>query len=497
MSSNLKKKKVRRVRIFSRLLLLFLISTGCTVPSNASADILGYPNWDMPCEHSPYNATGKCANYDWGPLHTEAYDHSSEYSSRGYTYRNCTDYVAWKLQSLGVPDSKTRGLGNGGWWYNSAPANEQSLTPKTGDAAVVPGTPGHVAFVESVNSIDPNNPLNDNITVSEYNYLLTGEGGKRTGKASTLGFTRFVDFDLKLDNSDTSSAVSQSLPSGSLYLVQHWNSPSGMTEVKQFNSATQYSSWAGGWVTADGWHGSSDNDYGLADYDRDGKPDLYTIRHDNTPNGMTNVAILSGASSFTSWIGGWVSPEGAHSGNDVHYVVGDYDRDGRPDVFEILHWNSPNGRTQVRVWSGALNFGNFIGGWSTPEGWHGGADVDYVLSSCGATGPPNIFQIMHNNSPSGMTEVKEFTGASNYQSYGGGWVTPEGRHGGGDVDYVASGCNPNGMPNIYEILHNNSSSGMTELHGYDGSHYFQGWLGGWVTADGWHGGNDVSYVMTS
>src|SRR5205807_7565410 len=89
----------------------------------------------------------------------------------GYEFKNCTSYVAWKVESLGgnVPGS----LGNGGQWYKNSPASEQSLIPQKWEAAVEPVSSnhpfGHVAFVESVNSIDSSNPGNDNITVSEYN----------------------------------------------------------------------------------------------------------------------------------------------------------------------------------------------------------------------------------------------------------------------------------------------------------------------------------------
>lgn len=166
----------------------------------------------MPCEHAPYAVTGKCANYDWGPKHTESPDDPSEYSSRGYTYRNCTDYVAWKLISLGVASSDVRGLGNGGHWYDSASVSKRSLTPKAGDAAVKPWTSadyyGHVAYVESVNS-------DGTITVSEYNHHANGTYGTRTGTPAALGFTKFVDFGVTVSSSapaETRPTASDTIP---------------------------------------------------------------------------------------------------------------------------------------------------------------------------------------------------------------------------------------------------------------------------------------------
>lgn len=156
-------------------------------PSVASADTLGYPWSDAPCEFGSAGGAS-CANpnnpydlYDWGEYVNGVFQ---PYRS-GYEYRNCTDYVQWKESTVGatVPSN----LGNGGQWYNNAPTGEKSTTPKAWDAAVVPGNPGHVAFVESVNT-------DGTITVSEYNHDAQGHGDTRTGTATSMGFTEFVDF---------------------------------------------------------------------------------------------------------------------------------------------------------------------------------------------------------------------------------------------------------------------------------------------------------------
>ncbi|HSW75157.1 MAG TPA: CHAP domain-containing protein [Candidatus Saccharimonadales bacterium] len=198
-----------------RIVTTTLLTAGLTIgvygteqlvyPESAHAspiiyDGLGYPDAGMPCEHAPYNATGACSNYDWGPTHTENKDDPSEYSSRGYTYRNCTDWVAYRVHQVSAGVITVPGLGNGGQWYDHAPASEQSLNAKPGEAAVEPGNPGHVAFVESVNDKD------GTITVSEYNYDAKGDGDYRTGAASSMGFTEFVDFGI--DPTDISGPTS-------------------------------------------------------------------------------------------------------------------------------------------------------------------------------------------------------------------------------------------------------------------------------------------------
>ncbi|HKU18782.1 MAG TPA: CHAP domain-containing protein [Candidatus Saccharimonadales bacterium] len=469
-----------------------------TNPAAAYADSLSYPyptDAEAPCE---FGAAGgsSCTNpanvsdkYDWGVKDANGTFHPYR-ESGGYEYRNCTDYVAWRLESLGVSAGKVNGLGNGGQWYAKAPSTEQSSTPKPGEAAVVPTTSsdqfGHVAFVEAVNQ-------DGTITVSEYNHDLQGHGDTRTGKPSDMGFTEYVDFGV--DPAKISGGSSASAPN--LYVVLHNNTSSGKTEVKVLDGSKSYHSWVGGWNTPDGTHSSADVDYGIADQNGDGTPDVYKIQHQNTSSGHTEVQVMDGANNNQSWIGGWNTPEGVHGANDVHYVVTDVNRDGKPDVVEIQDWNTSSGHIEVKAMDGANNNQSWIGGWATPEGWHGAADVDFVASTCGtgASAKPNIYEILHANTSSGRVEIKEFDGSNNYQSYVGGWTTPEGVHGGDDVNYVASGCNGNGRPNIYEVQHQNTVSGMTEIKEFDGSANYAAFVGGWTTPDGVHSGNDVDYVM--
>ncbi len=130
--------------------------------------------------------------YDWGPVPDTApgWTVATTHSSRGYSYRNCTDWVAWRLEQFGVPDSSVRGLGNGGQWAANAVGRRgltESAIPRRGDAAVQVGNPGHVAFVEAVYA-------DGTIRVSEYNTWFDGTYDTRTGSPAQLGFSVFIQF---------------------------------------------------------------------------------------------------------------------------------------------------------------------------------------------------------------------------------------------------------------------------------------------------------------
>lgn len=137
-----------------------------------------------------------------GPSTGLWYKDGDAYSERRYAYRNCTDYVAWKLETLGVQASFVRGLGNANEWVSNATAKkiDVSTVPTYGSVAVsYGGTHGHVAFVEKV----VKSGTKRTITTSEYNWpttdgLLDGAYHERTTIAGEK-FTQFINFGVQED----------------------------------------------------------------------------------------------------------------------------------------------------------------------------------------------------------------------------------------------------------------------------------------------------------
>lgn len=171
------------------ILALVLLSNTQT----AQADTGGYPNSNMPCEHAPYATSGTgywCNNYDWGPKHTKTLGDPTTISSFGYSYRNCTDFVAWKLSTLGVSAPHYKGLGNANTWGTRAAQHSviNNAIPAVGSVAVsTAGKFGHVALVTAV--------AGNKITVIEYNLHRDGNFGTRTGTPANLTFTSFDHFE--------------------------------------------------------------------------------------------------------------------------------------------------------------------------------------------------------------------------------------------------------------------------------------------------------------
>lgn len=145
----------------------------------------GYPYPDVPCAHAPYNVRGRCPNYDWG---TTAANVISLY---GYYYRNCTDYTAWKVSTLGVGPERYKGLGDAKNWIARAPSRgvRVDATPAAGSVAVrTSGTFGHTAYVEEVYQ-------NGTIRISQYNNASDGTYSEAVGTPAQFGLVAFLHFE--------------------------------------------------------------------------------------------------------------------------------------------------------------------------------------------------------------------------------------------------------------------------------------------------------------
>lgn len=141
----------------------------------------GYP-WSGAVCVATRKTEGKCPGYEWNYG-----GRTTNPATSNYYYRNCTDYVAWKLTTVGVSLQTVGGLGNAGAWDDNAIKKGLSVgsLPTVG-AVGVDEHYGHVVFVESVSG--------SNLTISEYNWGSMGTYGTRSGTVSSLGLSKFIDF---------------------------------------------------------------------------------------------------------------------------------------------------------------------------------------------------------------------------------------------------------------------------------------------------------------
>lgn len=122
-----------------------------------------YPDGDAVCRETG-SAGGLCASSTW-------VKNGSTTSSRGYVYRNCTDFAAWKANSLAGRTVVPAGWGNATSWDEKARSAGYRVdgSPRVGDIAQQDGGYGHVAIVAEVGS--------GSVRLAEYNHIVTTSSG--------------------------------------------------------------------------------------------------------------------------------------------------------------------------------------------------------------------------------------------------------------------------------------------------------------------------------
>ena len=150
------------IRLRAALAGLFLLAASLSVQAVVAPTALaatgGYPFTNAVCQSATDTVAGVqyCEGSDWA-LNGKIYD--SSYS--GYAYRNCTDWVAYRLKTKNGYTMPS-GIGDASAWgaYFAKHGIAPNTTPSVG-AIAWEADGDHVAYVEAVNG--------NQVTISEYN----------------------------------------------------------------------------------------------------------------------------------------------------------------------------------------------------------------------------------------------------------------------------------------------------------------------------------------
>ncbi|KAJ5935267.1 hypothetical protein N7466_004814 [Penicillium verhagenii] len=157
----------------------------------------------------------------------------------------------------------------------------------------------------------------------------------------------------------------------------------------------------------------NDGVWTLADYDHDGLPDLIYIQNRNTPSGKVEISVASGASGFKTYL-----VESAETVFDVQvdgrWQMIDVDGDGKLDLVYIQNSNTASNYVEVNIASGASAYTTLTS--QTVSSFSIANDGTWLLADWNMSGSYDLFYIQNIATTTGYVEVTVASAASGYQT---------------------------------------------------------------------------------
>ncbi|MCA6095216.1 VCBS repeat-containing protein, partial [Streptomyces sp. SCA3-4] len=254
-----------------------------------------------------------------------------------------------------------------------------------------------------------------------------------------------------------------------LVAVKKSRTGTNSTEVHILSGASNFQRFA--LQTGTALHETDDTfDYAATDWDRDGRPDLVAIKKSRTGTNSTEVHILSGASNFQRFA--LQTGTALHETDDTFdYAATDWDRDGRPDLVAIKKSRTGTNSTEVHILSGASNFQRFV--LQTGTALHETDDTfEFSVADWNRDGRPDLVAVKKSRTGTNSTEVHILSGASNFQRFA--LQTGTALHETDDTfDYAATDWDRDGRPDLVAIKKSRTGTNSTEVHILSGASNFQ------------------------
>jgi hypothetical protein len=207
-------------------------------------------------------------------------------------------------------------------------------------------------------------------------------------------------------------------------------------------------------------------DFTMADWNKDGRPDLVAIKKSNTGTKSTEVHILSAASDFKKFL--LQTGTALHETDDTFdFTMVDWNKDGRPDLVAIKKRNTGTKSTEVHIFSAASNFKDVL--LQTGTALHETDDTfDFTMVDWNKDGWPDLVAIKKRNTDTKSTEVHIFSAASNFKDVL--LQTGTALHETDETfDFAIADGKKNVLPDLVAIKKSNTGTKRTEVHVLSGS----------------------------
>jgi hypothetical protein len=219
--------------------------------------------------------------------------------------------------------------------------------------------------------------------------------------------------------------------------------------------------------------------FAVGDFNRDGIPDVFAFKKTNTGTGRLEVHVLNGATNYQSFLLQIGTPiASADAAANFSFAVGDFNGDGIPDVFALKKTNTGTGRLEVHVLNGATNYQSFLLQIGTPiTSADAAANFSFAVGDFNRDGRADVYGFKTTNTGTGRLEVHVLNGAANYQSFllqtGTPITAPDAA---ANFSFAVGDANRDGIPDVVGFKTTNTGTGRLEIHVLNGASNYQSFV---------------------
>ncbi|MFD0266377.1 FG-GAP repeat domain-containing protein [Streptomyces sp. NPDC127106] len=244
-----------------------------------------------------------------------------------------------------------------------------------------------------------------------------------------------------------------------LFAIKKSGTGTGSTEVHVLSGASNFRKFI--LQTGTALHETDGTfDFDVADHTGDGRPDLVAVKKSRTGTGTTEVHVLSGGDGFRRFA--LQTGTALHETDGTFdFRAADWNGDGRVDLFAIKKSRTGTGSTEVHVLSGASNFQRFILQTGTALHETDGT-FDFDVAYWNADSRPDVVAVKKSRTGTGSTEVHVLAGGG-YR----GFMLQTGTVLHETDDTFAFGVtdwNRDGRPDVAAVKKSRTGTGSTEVH---------------------------------
>src|SRR5262249_38697526 len=135
------------------------------------------------------------------------------------------------------------------------------------------------------------------------------------------------------------------------------NTGSGTLEVHVLNGANSYQSFLLQTGTAITEADTANFTFAVGDFNRDGVPDVFGFKRTNTGTGSLEVHVLDGANLYQVFsLHTGTSISQADAATNFSFALGDFNQDTIPDVIGTKFSNTGTGTLEIHILNGATNY---------------------------------------------------------------------------------------------------------------------------------------------